>query len=232
MKYKILGIIGGIGPESTMDYYKAIIQKFRQRAEAKEYPHFLINNINMTEMLSYVPNHLTGLVEFLLKEVKKLEDAGAEFVAMASNTPHIVFDELEKKVTLPMISIVKETMKAAQKQGLKKVALFGTKSTMEAGFYQKTGVDYSIEVLTPDKISMEYINEIYFGELVVGVIKEETKIKLIQIAEKMKKEERIEGLILGGTELPLILNQDDFKELVLFNTSLIHVDSIMEKMFS
>jgi aspartate racemase len=232
MKYKTLGLIGGIGPESTMDYYKMIIQKFRQRLQTNEYPHFLVNNINMTEMLSYVPNDLNALADFLGKEIKKLENAGADFGVMASNTPHIVFDELEKKAVLPLISIVKETMKVAQKQGLKKVALFGTKSTMEGGFYQKTGSDYSIEVLTPDKPSKEFINEKYFGELVAGIIKEETKRKLIYIAEKMKDAEGIEGLILGGTELPLILNQDDFKDIVLFNTSQIHVDSIIDRMFS
>jgi aspartate racemase len=232
MKYKILGLIGGIGPESTMDYYKTIIQNFRQKVKTNDYPHFLVNNINMIEMLSYVAGDLNELVNFLAKEIKKLEDAGADFVAMASNTPHIVFDDLEKKVALPMISIVKVTMEAARKQGLKKIALFGTKSTMEGGFYQKTGVDYSIEVLTPDKSSMEFINEKYFGELVAGIIREETKKELISIAKRIKDEEGIEGLILGGTELPLILSQDDFNDIALLNTSQIHVNSLIDMMFS
>ena len=131
-----------------------------------------------------------------------------------------------------MISIVKVTMDEARKRGLKKVALFGTRSTMEGGFYQKTGENYSVNVLTPDKNSREFINEKYFGELVAGIIKEETKRKLISIADKMKEGEGIEGLILGGTELPLILNQDDFKDIVLLNTAQIHVDAIIEGMFS
>ncbi|MBE3092346.1 MAG: amino acid racemase [Chloroflexi bacterium] len=154
MKYKILGLIGGIGPESTIDYYKMIVSRFRERIETDDYPKFLINNINITEMLSYVKtNQLDKLVDFLAFEIKKVQAGGADFAVLASNTPHIVFDELRNRVDLPMISIVDETFKVISKDKLRKVALFGTMFTMQAGFYQKVGVEYSIDVLTPDKIS-------------------------------------------------------------------------------
>ncbi|MGE5812110.1 MAG: aspartate/glutamate racemase family protein, partial [Ignavibacteria bacterium] len=202
MKYKILGLIGGIGPESTIDYYKMIIKKFRERFATNDYPHFLINNINLTEMLSYVKeNKLDVLSGFLAKEIKKLEEAGADFGALASNTPHIVFDELQKKVNLPLLSIVEECFKEISRKKIKRVGLFGTLSTMDGGFYQTTGRKYSIEVITSDKKSKEYINKIYFEELVLGIINPSTKKELINIVSRMKDNDEIKGLILGGTEL-------------------------------
>jgi len=233
MKYKILGLIGGIGPESTIDYYKTIIKRFREKFSANDYPHFLINNIDMTEMLGYIKeNKLNDLTDFLAKQVKKLQDAGADFAALASNTPHLVFDDLQKKSNIPLISIVEETFKEIKKKNIGKVGLFGTLSTMDGGFYQKTGNKYLVDVLIPDKKSKEYINQIYFEELVLGIVNESTKKELKNIVCKMKDKDRIEGLILGGTELPLILNQKDFPDIKIFNTAEIHVESILEKMLN
>jgi aspartate racemase len=232
MRYKILGLIGGIGPESTVDYYKMIIKKFRERLSNTDYPHFLINNINMTEMLNYIKkNELNALVDFLAKEIKQLSDAGADFAALASNTPHIVFDELQKNVNLPLLSIVEETCKEIVNKEIKKVGLFGTSSTMDGGFYQKTGMKHLIEVVLPDKKSKEYINKIYFEELVLGILNPSTKKELKNIICKMKDNDEIEGMILGGTELPLILDQKDFTDIMIFNTAQIQVNSIIEKMF-
>jgi aspartate racemase len=232
MKYKILGLIGGIGPESTIDYYKMIIKKFRERFSTNEYPHFLINNINMTEMLSYVKeNKLNDLTDFLTAQIKQLENAGADFAAIASNTPHLVFNELQNNSDIPLLSIVEETFKEIKKRNISKAGLFGTLSTMDGGFYQTTGRKYSVEVVSPDKKSKEYINKIYFEELVLGIINPSTKKELINIVSRMKDNDEIKGLILGGTELPLILDQNDFNDIKIFNTSKIHVESIIEKMF-
>jgi len=232
MKYKILGLIGGIGPESTIDYYKMIIKKFRERLSTNDYPHFLINNINMTEMLSYIKkNELKALVDFLAKEIKQLADAGADFAALASNTPHIVFNELQEKVNMPLISIVEETCKEIRKNSIEKAGLFGTLSTMDGGFYQKKGEEYTINVITPSKDEKEFINKKYFEELVLGINNPATKEELKSIVYKMKVNNGIQGLILGGTELPLILNQEDFSDIIIFNTAQIHVNGILGKMF-
>jgi len=231
MKKKTLGLIGGIGPESTVDYYKMIIKKFRQKSGSDEYPSFLINNINMTEMLGYVKNNQREeLTDFLAGEVKALIKGGADFAALASNTPHLVIDELQKSVEIPMVSIVEETMKFIAEKKLEKVGLFGTMSTMNAGFYQRVGEKYSVEVIIPSQADKDYINDKYFSELVVGIIREETKKRLIEIINKMQSEAGISGLILGGTELPLILRQEDFKNFELLNTSEIHVDALIKIM--
>jgi aspartate racemase len=107
-----IGLIGGVGPESTIEYYRLIIKRFQERLNTKDYPEIIINSINMTEMLGYVfNNQLDRLVEFLVDRINVLEKSGVDFAAIASNTPHIVFERLKEKVSVPLISIVEETCK-------------------------------------------------------------------------------------------------------------------------
>ncbi|NLT52501.1 MAG: amino acid racemase [Ignavibacteria bacterium] len=230
---KTLGLIGGIGPESTIDYYKMLIKKYREIKGENEYPSFLINNINMTEMLDYIKNKKNEeLVKYLSNEINKIEKAGADFAALASNTPHLVFDELQKNVNIPLISIVEETVKFCAKRGFVNTGLFGTMFTMEAGFYQQIGEKYSVKVKIPEENERKFIHEIYFNELVPGIIKESTRKKLVEIACNLKDKCGISGLILGGTELPLILKQEEFKDIVILNTSEIHINAIIKKMIN
>lgn len=228
---KKLGLIGGIGPESTVKYYQMIVTEFRKRLETQEYPEFTIRSINMTRMLSYVfKNDPDGLVNFLLEHLQELEETGATFAALASNTPHLVFEDLKERSNLPLISIVEETCKRVQEKDLSILGLFGTRSTMEAGFYQQVLERYGIKVKVPHADQRAFIHEKYFGELVFNQINPDTKEQLIQIAVIMKEEDAIQGLILGGTELSLILDQDDFQDLKVFDTTRIHVDAIVNEM--
>jgi len=231
IKMKKIGIIGGVGPESTIEYYRLIINRFQEKLSTKDYPELVIKFINMTEMLSYVfNNQMDKLVDFLAVHIEDLEKSGVDYVAIASNTPHIVFDRLADKVNVPMISIVEKTCKEIQREKLKKVGLFGTKSTMTNGFYQKTAQKNGIEIVIPTTENQDYIHQKYMGELVFNRILPETKKQLIQIVNKLKETESIEGLILGGTELPLILNQTDFIDIEVFDTTKIHVESIVDRM--
>lgn len=228
-----IGIIAGIGPASTIEYYNFIIRGFRERLSTKDYPEMLLHSINMTEMLSYVfKGELEKLVDFLKEKIQVLEASGVDYIALASNTPHLVFDELSQAVDTKMISIVEETCKVIGESGLKKVGLLGTKSTMSMGFYQSVGAKQGIEIVIPDEKQQDYVHEKYMGELVFNEIKEETKLRLIGIVDKLKEEENIEGIILGGTELPLILKQEDFHRLKVFNTTEIHVNAILDKMLA
>jgi len=225
------GIIGGIGPESSIEYYRLIIKRFRERTQSKDYPELVVNSVNMTEMLDYV---MTGqedkLVGFLLDRIKTLELAGVDFVVMASNTPHIVFDKLAKQTTMPLVSIVEETCKSVKNTGIKKVGLLGTRSTMTAGFYQRAATYSGVEMHIPTPDQQDYVHEKYMNELVFNNRLPETKNRLVKIVMEMKRRDQIEGLVLGGTELPLILGQDDFPNLRIFDTTKIHVESIVEKM--
>lgn len=228
-----IGIIAGIGPASTVEYYNFIIRGFRERLSTKDYPEMLLHSINMTEMLSYVfKGELEKLVGFLKEKVRVLEETGVDYVALASNTPHLVFDKLAEAVDVPMISIVEETCQVIAESKLTKLGLLGTKSTMSMGFYQSVGAKQGIEIVIPDEKQQDYVHEKYMGELVFNEIKEETKLRLIGIVDKLKEEENIEGVILGGTELPLILQQEDFHRLKVFNTTEIHVNAILDKMLA
>lgn len=228
---KRIGFIGGVGPESSIEYYRLIIKRFQERLNTKDYPEILINSINMTEMLGYVFNNQPdNLTDFLVERIRILERAGMDYGAIASNTPHIVFNRLAEKVSLPLISIVEETCRDIKYKGLHKVGLFGTKSTMTKGFYNKTAQQYGIDMVIPIPEEQDYIHEKYMTELVFNRIEPDIKRQLIQIVKELKDKESIEGLILGGTELPLILNQTDFTDVKIFDTTQIHVESIVSKM--
>jgi aspartate racemase len=226
-----IGVIGGIGPESSIEYYRLIIKRFQEIEVTTEYPEFIIQSVNMTEMLGYVfDKKLDQLVDFLVERINILQKVGVEYVAIASNTPHIVFEKLSEKVSIPLISIVEETCKNVAAEKIKRVGLLGTKSTMSSGFYNSVAEQHNIQVVIPSVEDQDYIQNKYMSELVFNTILPDTKNKLIEIIKKIKKEDLIEGLILGGTELPLIIKQTDFSDIKIFDTTKIHVESIVAKM--
>ena len=226
-----LGLLGGIGPESTLQYYQQIIQKYRDTLDTQEYPEFSMESINMTKMLQYVSDKdFDGLVLFLLDRVERLAQSGANFAAMASNTPHIVFDQLEEKASIPMVSIVKATCEEITRHPIQSLGLFGTKSTMTAGFYQTVGEQFGVTIHSPNEEEQAYIHEKYFSELVFNIQNERTREDLKEIAGKMRKRHGIQGLILGGTELPILLGPSDFSDLQVFDTTQIHVQEIVKRM--
>lgn len=226
---KTVGIIGGIGPESTIEYYRKIVSSYLKGQTTGNYPQIIINSIDMTKMLDLIGNgEFEEVSHYLASEVKKLEYAGAEFGVLASNTPHIVFNKVCELSQLPLISIVEATGKKIADIGLEKVALFGTKFTMQGGFYAEVLSKNGIEVITPDEADQRFIHDKYMSELVKGIILDQTRTGLISVIEKMKKKNNVQGLILGGTELPLILKPDNVSGVHVFDTTEIHVESIME----
>src|SRR4029077_19179801 len=166
---KTLGVIGGVGPESTIDYYKNIIAMYRERKRDGSYPQFVINSVNLKIGLDFMEvNNLAGMAEFLLKEIEKLPRAGAEFGIIAANTPHIAFDDVAPRSPIPLISIVEATCEFAKARGLKRLALFGTRYTMQSDFYQKVFSRAAINLVVPDAKDQDYIHGKYFNELVIG----------------------------------------------------------------
>src|SRR4029077_4246453 len=162
---KTLGMIGGVGPESTIDYYKNIIALYRERQRDGSYPQFIINSIDLKKGIDFInANNLAAMAEFLLNEIEKLPRAGAEFGIIAANTPHIVFDDIAPKSPIPLISIVEATCAHAKAQKLKRLALVGTRYTMQADFYQKVFAREGIDLAVPDPKDQEYIHNKYFDE--------------------------------------------------------------------
>ena len=226
-----VGIIGGIGPESTIEYYRLIISSYLDHEKDGNYPQIIINSINMKKMLDLIgENKLDEVTDYLVAEIQKIAKAGADFALLASNTPHIVFNQINQTSPLPLISIVEATCEKAVSKGIERVGLFGTKFTMQGGFYDKIFYDHSIAVISPDEKDQDYIHDKYMGELVKGIIRDDTKTELLKIAHNLKENRGIEGLILGGTELPLILKETDDIGIPFLDTTKIHVESIMERL--
>ena len=230
---KTLGIIGGIGPESTIDYYRRIIALYRQQKQDKSYPPMLINNIDMKKMLDLIEaNELVRLTEYLLCEVQKLAKAGADFGLLASNSPHIVFDELSSRSPIPLLSIIEVACKATKKLRLKRVGLFGARFVVQGRFYPKVFSREGVDLILPDADEQAYIHDRYMNELVNGIILSETRERLLAIVERLKAQEGIEGLILGGTELPLILREEEYSGIPVLDTTRIHVERAVAQMLS
>jgi aspartate racemase len=230
---KTLGIIGGIGPESTIDYYRTIIALYRARKSDGSYPPILINSIDLQRVLATVgAGELEALTDWLLGELQKLKHAGADFAIMASNTPHIVFDDLERQSPLPLTSIVAETAAVAKTRGLQRLALFGTRFTMQGPVYRDVFARQNIAVVAPEMADQGYIHGKYMSELVAGVFLPETRAGLLAIVDRMATEANIDGVILGGTELPLILTEPSHNGVPFLNTTRIHCEAAVERIFS
>jgi aspartate racemase len=230
---KTLGIIGGLGPESTIDYYGKIIALYRQRTGDGSYPQFIINSINMKKGLDFMEaNNLAGMANYLLEEIGKLARAGATFGLISANTPHIVFDEVASKSPISLISIVEATCAAAKARALKRLALFGTRYTMQATFYPKVFSPEGIELFVPDTEDRDYIHDKYLNELVSGKFLPETRAGLLAIVDRMKEKHDIDGVILAGTELPLILRDREHNGIPFLDTTEIHCEAAVAEMLS
>ena len=224
---KRVGIIGGIGPESTVDYYKLIIGAFHEKHAELGYPEIIIYSANLSSLMRILEaNDWETLTDWLLEKVVALHKAGAEFAVIGSNTPHIVFDKVSSRSPIPMLSIIEETRKNAQIRGFKKLGLLGTRFTMESDFFKKPFGDNEMVVVVPEKEDQELIHHRLFSEIELGIIKDSTRKELLSIVKKMIDRHSIDALILGCTELPLILNKDEFG-IPFLNTTAIHAESIV-----
>jgi aspartate racemase len=230
---KTAGILGGLGPESTIEYYRAIIAAYRLRKTDGSYPSFVVNSVNMTTVINLVTaGKLPELTEFLLSGLQVLGNAGADFGAIAANTPHVVFEAVRRRSPVPLISIVETTCHAAQALGLKRVGLFGTRFTMQGRFYHDVFAKAGITIVAPAASDQDYLHEKYMGELVKGIILPETREAMMAIVGRLKADEGIEALILGGTELPLILGKATFPGVEFLDTTVLHVEQIVSQMLS
>ncbi|MFN2601857.1 MAG: aspartate/glutamate racemase family protein [Gemmatimonadaceae bacterium] len=225
---KTIGIIGGTGPESTIEYYKRIIAAYRERSADASYPSMIINSINAAPLIEYVlARELDNVTELLVPEIDRLARAGADFGLIAANTPHVVFGAVSARSSIPLISIVEATADAAVARGLERLALFGTRLTMESDFYPKTFARRNLDIVVPNEEERTFIHDVYMGELFHGVIRQQSRDALVAIASKMKERDGIDGLILGGTELSLILTEPTYAGLPVLDTTQIHVDAIV-----
>ncbi|MPM16840.1 putative racemase YgeA [bioreactor metagenome] len=224
-----IGMIGGVGPESTVDYYQRLIELYQKNIGGDDYPEIIINSINMTAMLKFVSGEdWDGLTGMMADAVHSLKDAGADLAFIASNTPHVVFEKVKLVSPVPLISIVEAARMEAEKQGLKKVGLLGTLFTMQSSYYQAKFDKSGIAMVVPNEEEQRYIQQKLFSEIEHGVFLEETRNGLLKIVKRLINDESIDGVILGCTELPLILTKDEYG-IPFLNTTEIHAQRIFEK---
>jgi aspartate racemase len=230
---KVAGIIGGIAPESTIEYYRLIVAAYRERLGDGSYPALLINSIDMQKMLGLIAAEaLSALTEYLLREIDKLARAGAEFGLLASNTPHVVFAELQQRAPLPLLSLVEAACVATQALGLKRVGLIGTRFTMQGNFYPAVFGRAGVKLVAPNLNEQTFIHDRYVGELIHGVFLPETAARVREIIEGFQAREGIDGLILGGTELPLLLRNGPAPAIPYLDTTKLHVERVVTEMLS
>jgi len=223
---KSLGIVGGIGPESTIEYYRFILDGYRARVSDNSAPHIIIDSIDVNRGIAMLDaNDLAALADYVSGSVERLTRAGAEIALIAANTPHIVFEEVQRRSTIPMISLVQATCERASAPGFKKLALLGTGFTMRGKFYPEVFARAGIELVTPNDEEKEFIHRAYIGELLKNVFLPETRDRIITIINRMRAEDAIEAVILAGTELPLLLRGAEPEGLPFLDTTLIHVDA-------
>jgi aspartate racemase len=230
---KTIGIIGGIGPESTIEYYRSIMAEYAERVPDGSYPSVVINSIDLKKLLEFIAaNELIKMTEFLVNEIQKLARVGAECGLIAANSPHVVFEEVNRQSPIPLISIVEATRQAAKLLGLRRLGLFGARFTKQGRFYPDLFFRDGMVVVVPDAHDQAYIHHIYFHELVKGTVLPETRERLLTIVDRLKERQGIEGLILGGTELSLILRGSTVRDISVLDTTRIHAKAIVAKAFS
>jgi len=227
-----VGIVGGIGPESTIEYYRFIIEGYRERNRDGSYPLIVINSVDLHRLIGWInAGDLDSFADYLTAGVETLARAGADFAVLAANTAHIVFERIRERSRIPLISIAEATCERARTSGVKRLGLLGTRFTMEAKFYPEVFSRAGLEIVTPNETERAFVNEKYFGELLKNVFLPETRDQLLAIVNQMKQRDHIDGLILGGTELPLILRGAE-TDLPFLDTTKIHVERIVDEMLS
>jgi aspartate racemase len=226
---KTLGIIGGLGPESTVDYYRFIIAEVRRRKNDNSSPPMLIDSLDIAKGIVLVgATDLGPLVDYISEATDRLARAGVDFALIAANTPHIAFDDIQRRSRIPLLSIVEATRDHALKLGMKRLALLGTGFTMRGRFYPDVFSRAGIELVLPTEEEKSYIHGKYLNELLKNVFLPETRDHLLAIVDRLASE-GVEGVIMAGTELPLLLRGSN-TNIPFLDTTLIHVNAAVDRM--
>jgi aspartate racemase len=225
----IVGIVGGLGPESTIDYYRRIIDGWKNE-DPSSTPSIVIDSLDVQRGLRLVENDRPALVEYLMGSLQRLAGAGVDFAAMAANTPHVVFDELAANSPIPLVSIVEACADEGRQRGLKRLALLGTRFTMEGPFYPEVCGRYGIDVVTPNAEERLWLHQRYVGQLLNGEFRDDTRQEVLSLIERLRDQHHIDGVILGGTELTILLSDSVIAGVPALDTTALHVAAIVKRL--
>lgn len=207
---KKIGLVGGTGPESTLMYYKELNSRIDKMTAGKAMPDMAIESVNFRKAWDMVVEaDYEKLADYLAEKVDALKATGSEIMALTAVTMHIVFESVKEKTGVDLISIPMSVCKEVQARGYKKIGLLGTIFTMEQDYMKKDFLQAGIEIIVPDAENRKLVAKRIFEELEVGIVKESTLKEFNEVIRKMKEEHDIEAVVLGCTELPLLLNDDN-----------------------
>jgi aspartate racemase len=223
---KRIGLVGGIGPESTLDYYRRIVAASAALPGAPV-PEIVVFSVRMGELFDLMEaQDWDGLAAWLLAKIEALRAAGADFAAITANTPHVVFDRVQARSPIPLRSIVAATRREAERLGVRRLGLLGTRFTMRADFYARAFAAAGMELAVPAPAEQELIHHRLMTEIELGVFRDSTREELLGIVKRLVDGERAEAIILGCTELPLILDRSAHG-VPFLNTTAIHVEDVV-----
>lgn len=224
--HKKIGILGGVSPESTITYYEYITREYTKRYGCHSYPEIIIYSASLQEIVDWQYQEQWDLIaDKMIKVIRALEKAGVDFGLIAANTLHIVFDKVQQEISIPLINIIEVTAEAIKKEEIKTVGLLGTIFTMSKDFY-KAGLEArGVSTLVPDRKDQEFVNRVIYEELIRGLVKPESKKGYVRVVKKLK-EKGAEGIVLGCTEIPLLIKEKDCG-VRLYDTTLIHAEKAL-----
>ncbi|HET9369612.1 MAG TPA: amino acid racemase [Vicinamibacterales bacterium] len=223
-----IGMVGGLGPEASIDYYRLLLGRARALG-ATEAPRIVIVSLDPTVALGMAgAQQWTEMADYLVGAVDALAGAGSAFAFLSANTAHVVFDEVRERSTIPLVSIVEAAAGEAVRRGFSTVGLLGTRFTMEGQFYPDVCRRRGVAVVMPRPEERDYVHQKYVQELIPGRFLDETRAGVLRVIESMRDRDGIQAVILGGTELPLLL-RDAAPAVPYLDTTQIHVEAILQR---
>jgi aspartate racemase len=223
---KTIGILGGMTPESTTVYYEHITRTYQKKYGDYGFPEIIIYSVSFQSYEDWmISGEWDHIAEGLTKAVLSLSKAGAEFCVIATNTMHKVFQHIQSNAPIPLISIIEATAEAIRDRGMRTVGLLGTRFTMREAFYKQGLAEFGIQTIIPDDKGLKTVDDIIFHELGKGVIREESREKYVRIVQQLHRQ-GAEGVVLGCTEIPLLIDEADC-DVPLFNTTILHAEKAL-----
>jgi aspartate racemase len=229
----VLGIVGGIGPESTIAYYRTILELHRRERPAARDPALVVTHYDVRRLLALVGGgELEMLARELAGEVARLARAGADFALLAANTPHVAFDAIRARAPIPLLSLVDAVRDEAAARGLTRLGLLGTRFTMAGNFYASTLTPAGIAVVAPDDADQETVHRIYVEELVPGVVRDVSRATLLGVVARLAHEQGADAVVLAGTELSLILDESAASPIPLLDSTRLHAAAAVRRLLT
>ena len=223
------GLVGGLGPESTIDYYRRLITEW-EREDPLSSPPIVIDSLDSKRVMRLVEGDRPALTEYILESLHRLHGAGATFGAITSNTTHLVFDKVAPRSPIPLIHIVEVCMEEARRLGLRRLGILGTRWLAQARLYPDMAQRHGAEIVVPPERDRGWMHDRYVGELVKGIFRDETRQGVVALVQRLRDREGIDGVILGGTELPLLMTEPTIADLPVLDTTQLHVAAIIERL--